>query len=832
LSPALARPRWHVRVGHGVSLPTLLVWLFMLAYTLFFSAYALQRHATLNSHAADLSFIDQPMWNSLHGRFLERTMDARQVSRVAEHLEPIILPIALIYLVWDDVRAILIIQSLALALGALPVYWIARQVLSNLWPAGRRAAWLALPFVLAFLMFPALQAANLADFHADPFVVAPLLFAFWYASQQRYRAMWAWALVAVLVKETLPLLIFMLGLYLVLFPARGAPAEGTQAIWPARRRRHGLALMGVSLAWFYVATFLIVAPLARQVYGTPGPVYFAYRYAPQEQGIGGWLGGLLQLALEPERLLYLGGLLASVGGLALLAPECLLLGLPVLVANYFSNFAGQYSGEQHYSAPLAPVFVLAAIYGVHRLVAWSWKRPGLTRLKRALPIAAITWLLIWSMGYHWLRGWTPLARDFKWPAYTAHHALLARFTAQIPSQAALSTTPPLHPHLAHRAKIYLFPEVADADYVLLDVTGRTDAHPNDVRAGVDRLLRSEGFGLVDAADGYLLLARNAGAPVDPNDLPDAFYDFARAPGAQPEHLSEVIFGDAHGAPLLRLVGYDVVDDPTWQQTRLRYYWQTLAPLPADVWPWPFVFDDDGQLIEDTAQRPMVALIWYPPSRWRPGETVMTETLPWQLGPRFNVGVALLRSQPAGAALAFLDPGHHLPVQQASPASPAQGSWAWLGRFERVGRYLTAATEPPQLNASDTRFGNGIRLTAYRYRSSTNDLSVVLRWQAQQPVARSYTVFVHLVAPDGRLVAQSDAIPTWVTPWPTDRWRPEQAVLDGHRIALPADLAAGDYELRVGLYDWQTLERLPVLDERDLPQGDYALLGKLHLSERR
>ena len=33
----------------------------ILAYAGFFSAYTLQRHATLNTFAADLSFIDQPM---------------------------------------------------------------------------------------------------------------------------------------------------------------------------------------------------------------------------------------------------------------------------------------------------------------------------------------------------------------------------------------------------------------------------------------------------------------------------------------------------------------------------------------------------------------------------------------------------------------------------------------------------------------------------------------------------------------------------------------------------------------------------------------------------
>src|SRR5512136_16841 len=112
--------------------PTLFVWFLVLAYVLFFSAYSLQRHASLHSFAADLSYIDQPMWNTLHGRFLERTLDDRQVSRVAEHLEPIIVPIAFVFYLWDDVRVILIAQTIALALGALPVYWIAKAQISNI----------------------------------------------------------------------------------------------------------------------------------------------------------------------------------------------------------------------------------------------------------------------------------------------------------------------------------------------------------------------------------------------------------------------------------------------------------------------------------------------------------------------------------------------------------------------------------------------------------------------------------------------------------------------------------------------------------------------------
>jgi hypothetical protein len=111
--------------------------------------------------------------------------------------------------------------------------------------------------------------------------------------------------------------------------------------------------------------------------------------------------------------------------------------------------------------------------------------------------------------------------------------------------------------------------------------------------------------------------------------------------------------------------------------------------------------------------------------------------------------------------------------------------------------------------------------------------VVLAWQADMPIAHDYTVFVHCVAPDGSIVAQSDARPHWGADWPTGRWAPGEQVLDGHRLALPASAPSGPCQVRVGLYDWpkspgtgQTLERLPVLDAAGKAVADYAVLEPL------
>jgi hypothetical protein len=108
-----------------------------------------------------------------------------------------------------------------------------------------------------------------------------------------------------------------------------------------------------------------------------------------------------------------------------------------------------------------------------------------------------------------------------------------------------------------------------------------------------------------------------------------------------------------------------------------------------------------------------------------------------------------------------------------------------------------------------------------------DLEVTLHWRALAPMDRDYTVFVHLVDLDGQLIAQHDSQPWWEVSLPTSTWEPGEELRDQHRLNLPTDLAPGTYSLRAGAYYWETLERLPVI-ENDAPVNDHVVLGNLEL----
>ena len=651
------------------------VWLLIGLYVLGFGTLAVLKHEAFQTYAADLGNMDQPIWNTLHGRFVEETKnDGSQGPRLTDHFEPVFALVSLSFLIYDDVKAILILQTVVIALGALPVFWLARDELES--------EIAGLVFAAVYLLFPALQAANMAEFHAVPLAVSPLLFAFHYIKEKDWPKTWLFAILAMSTKEEITLLVFVLGLY---------------ALLVQKERLMGGLLALVSLAWFGVATFVII-PHFRATAET----IYTQRYT----GLGGSFKGIILtlltkpwvvvgLLLSGPRLAYLGGLLASVGFLSLFDLPTLLLSAPIYLANALSDYPLMYSGELHYSAPVVPFFVVSAIYGAKRLVGWLGKFRQRLRLSEVGPLSAKTlvllWLLLCSLGYQRLRGFTPLGPNFNVPRITPHHRLFQRFAAQIPSDAVLSTTPPLFPHLTHRRVIYLFPVVLDdTEYVLLDVAGVTDIHPNDFHRAYRELVegarpeRVEGgrFGILDSADGYILLQRGLDGR---SELPEAFYDFARVEAPTPDYPMTVDFADS-----LRLLGFDLVDDWKWQRVRVRLYWQVLREMDRDYRLYLAFLGDSGEVLADTVRQPMTVPIWYPTSRWRRGEVVVTETLLMTgLGDSFTLGLGVFEGE-------YWEGGKRLPARIVESPYAVRfledPTWVRLFSFRRERRRLRPLSE--------------------------------------------------------------------------------------------------------------------------------------------
>ena len=126
---------------------------------------------------------------------------------------------------------------------------------------------------------------------------------------------------------------------------------------------------------------------------------------------------------------------------------------------------------------------------------------------------------------------------------------------------------------------------------------------------------------------------------------------------------------------------------------------------------------------------------------------------------------------------------------------------------------------------NTSFGDTLRLLSHDALPTSvkvNDtLTLHLRWQAQQPTSQPLTAFLHLIAPDGTLAAQTDFTP----PYPPFLWSTNEEVQIPYTLHLPDTLLPNTYELRLGWYDPITFERLPA-------QAEDAIDGALRLGELR
>ncbi len=119
---------------------------------------------------------------------------------------------------------------------------------------------------------------------------------------------------------------------------------------------------------------------------------------------------------------------------------------------------------------------------------------------------------------------------------------------------------------------------------------------------------------------------------------------------------------------------------------------------------------------------------------------------------------------------------------------------------------------------DVQLGDHIGLLGYRLNStqlSARDaLTVTLFWQSDGRLVEDCHVFVHLVAPDGRIAAQHDGVPV-EGERPTWDWRDGEVFQDEHILSIDPSLPGGVYTLSTGMYDHLTGVRLPAVS----PFGD-------------
>lgn len=156
------------------------------------------------------------------------------------------------------------------------------------------------------------------------------------------------------------------------------------------------------------------------------------------------------------------------------------------------------------------------------------------------------------------------------------------------------------------------------------------------------------------------------------------------------------------------------------------------------------------------------------------------------------------------------------------------SIALITPFKVIAPAYTMVTLPKtsvwfQPHPTDATFGDMFALRAYQTNGPSGELlTVKLYWEALQKPNQNYSVFVHLIDAQGQLVAQQDQAPGNGPGYLPLQWSKGDIVADEWQIHLPLPLPAGKYQLRVGMYDSDTGNRLPV-SVKGQQIGDFIIL---------
>jgi uncharacterized membrane protein len=476
----LARIRQRAQVDRGEAAVALrVVYAGVAAYAVLFVFAAVVHYAVFRTARVDLGNMEQAIWNTQHGHFLETTgLGGGQSDRFGFHVDPFLLLFVPLFWITSSPLLLVIVQAVAVASGALPVFWLARKHLDS--------SRLAAPFAFAYLLYPATQfnAFTPVGFHSVSLAVPLVLYAVWFLDEDRLVAFSAVALLACTTKEEIALSVGCLGIWY-------AVRKG--------RRLFGLSVFGIGLA-ITLFNFLWVIPH----FSPTGVDPFADRYS----GVGGTPGGIAhKLFTDPSAFVhavatghkagYLALLLLPFLGLCLLEPLLFLGAVPDLAINLLSSNGNQTSLQFQYTAGILPFLVAATVFGAARLK---------DRRRLDLPLwvlAGAAAFAIYSPIYLSLGDLPALGSPL---VAAKEHAV-----SLLPKSAPVAASNELGGHLSARRLIYIFPTVGRARWIVLDVKDGTVIDVKGYKRVIRHYRESNAWRTVFSSHGIVVL-RKRGSP--------------------------------------------------------------------------------------------------------------------------------------------------------------------------------------------------------------------------------------------------------------------------------------------------------------------------------
>lgn len=467
-----------IRIKKPVKILKIMVAVFWIV----FAAQGLILHRELGTLACDYGIYDQTLWQMAYNHSLINTVN-NFGHAFGAHFQPILFLLAPFYWLWNNAGMLILLEVSVVALGAIPVFRIAQRRFGN--------NVFSLSLVFAYLMFVGNRGALSFPFHPSTFLAPMLLLAYDYFEQRK----WGWHLLflvlSLMAKENASNYIALWGLFLLVF-----------------KREHwkiGLGYIFLGIGWLALVTKIIIPYFIGVDYG-----FFFYHTLGENQ-----LAGLVTLARNPlyvikimfDNPVKINTFLSITGGggfLVFLSPYVLFM-MPGLVEQLTSEKNAMWVNWVYYSGPVVFGYVLAILGGVGFLIKKKFLGFDKNKLLIFCSLLIVLSTLVMVKKYRF----TPVLHDNKIIKFEQRGELDGAIK-MLSDRASVSAHSNVLPQIAHRPKIYRFPTVEDANYILL-ITNYTSwpLEQAAYKQSIRDLLASEKWGLIYSKKDILLFKKNS-----------------------------------------------------------------------------------------------------------------------------------------------------------------------------------------------------------------------------------------------------------------------------------------------------------------------------------
>jgi uncharacterized membrane protein len=457
---------------------------FLAGASVFFIQSA-NRFWSFGAGAKDLGLFYQTHWLIAHG--LPPLNTVMGMHALADHMELIDYPVALLLKLHEGPETLLLVQALAVASGVFPLAWMGSRLLESS-RAGLALAWV-------WLLQPDVHMGVMFDYNPTQLGSAALLWTAWALLCRGRGAALLAALVACLTKENTCLYVAVLAAVLAL---RG-------------RSRRAALMVGVMALALFALEMTVVFPRFRaggfrhwefeELGETPAETALTAVSRPQDV--------VTLLVDHPQKRRSLLLPLAGTGYVGLADPLSLALQVPNWAERFLSTHRTRWWGY-HYGVPAAAMAMVGLVLGWQRL-------RDAQRAGHALPLYLLACaLLVGVLPPYRTPGGNRRSDLYQLrqpyvaaPEDVATQRRAVTFIERLPVS-KVAAQDRLLPHLAGRPDVYMLDRALEADAVALQMNGATwpEGRPSWKRRVRD-IWGSGSFAVVSCEGQTVVLRRGA-----------------------------------------------------------------------------------------------------------------------------------------------------------------------------------------------------------------------------------------------------------------------------------------------------------------------------------